>query len=203
MQMRPRNFRLIAVAASATIIIGVSAFAPPKEAALTPRFNHVMLVVSNLDSSIAFYTTAFDLQVAQRITELSDRRDRYDERAACEDGPAEVPAAGIRARAGRATGAVDVHGSRSALPAPRRRRPGYRSGRRSRAASRRAGSRCHPDREYVRWNGREEHVLPRAQRRADRADASRVWRVLIIAGARIERAMHGRLRSTRSPQNTP
>lgn len=70
MHMIPRNIRLTAVAAFATIIVAVSAFAPAKKAALTPRFNHVMLVVSNLDSSIAFYTTAFDLQVAQRITEL-------------------------------------------------------------------------------------------------------------------------------------
>ncbi len=60
MQMRPRNVRLIALAALATIVIAVSAFAPAKEAALTPRCNHVMLVVSNLDSSITFYTTAFD-----------------------------------------------------------------------------------------------------------------------------------------------
>lgn len=71
MQSLPRNFRLTAVAAFATIIITVSAFAPAKEAALSPRFNHVMLFVSNLDSSITFYTTAFDLQVAQRITELT------------------------------------------------------------------------------------------------------------------------------------
>ena len=68
--MLKRNVRLIAVVAHATIIIAVSAFATAKEAALTPRFNHVMLVVSNLDSSITFYTTAFDLQVAQRLTEL-------------------------------------------------------------------------------------------------------------------------------------
>ena len=39
------------------------------EAAISPRFNHVMLVVSNLDSSIAFYTTAFDLQIGH----LADR----------------------------------------------------------------------------------------------------------------------------------
>ena len=71
MQLPPRDFRLTALAAFATIIIAVSAFAPAKEAPLSPRFNHVMLVVSNLDSSIAFYTAAFDLQVAQRITELS------------------------------------------------------------------------------------------------------------------------------------
>jgi catechol 2,3-dioxygenase-like lactoylglutathione lyase family enzyme len=68
--MLPPNFRLSAIAAFATIIISGAAFAPPQKTALSPRFNHVMLVVSNLDSSIAFYTTAFDLQVAQRITEL-------------------------------------------------------------------------------------------------------------------------------------
>lgn len=66
----PRNFRLLGLATFATIVIAVSAFAPAKEAALTPRFNHVMLVVTNLDSSITFYTTAFDLKVAQRITEM-------------------------------------------------------------------------------------------------------------------------------------
>lgn len=70
MQKLPRNFRLTAGVAFATIIVAVSAFAPTKRAPLSPRFNHVMLVVSNLDSSITFYTAAFDLQVAQRITEL-------------------------------------------------------------------------------------------------------------------------------------
>jgi predicted enzyme related to lactoylglutathione lyase len=30
-----------------------------------------MMVVSNVDSSVTFYTAAFDLKVAQRITELS------------------------------------------------------------------------------------------------------------------------------------
>ena len=71
MQLLPRNVRLAAVAAFVTIIIAVSAFAPAKEAPLSPRFNHVMLAVSNLDSSITFYTAAFDLEVAQRITELT------------------------------------------------------------------------------------------------------------------------------------
>ena len=71
MQVLKRNFRLTALVASATIIIAVSAFTPPKEAALSPRFNHVMLFVTNLDSSVTFYTAAFDLQVAQRITELT------------------------------------------------------------------------------------------------------------------------------------
>ena len=71
MQVLPRNFRLAGLTAFATIVIAVSAFAPAKEAALSPRFNHAMLAVSNLDSSITFYTAAFDLQVAQRITELT------------------------------------------------------------------------------------------------------------------------------------
>ena len=70
MQKLPRNVRVTAMAAVATIIIAVSAFVPAKKAPLSPRFNHVNLVVSNLDSSITFYTAAFDLQVAQRITEL-------------------------------------------------------------------------------------------------------------------------------------
>jgi catechol 2,3-dioxygenase-like lactoylglutathione lyase family enzyme len=70
MPVLPRTFRLAAVAAFATIVIAATAFAPAKKAALSPRFNHVMLVVSNLDSSVTFYTAAFDLQVAQRITEL-------------------------------------------------------------------------------------------------------------------------------------
>ena len=70
MQVISRNFRLTALAAFATIVITVSAFAPAKEAPLSPRFNHVMLTVSNLDSSITFYTAAFDLQVSQRITEM-------------------------------------------------------------------------------------------------------------------------------------
>ena len=71
MQAFPRNVRLTALATAATIIIAVSAFAPAKEAPQSPRFNHVMLTVTNLDSSITFYTAAFDLQVSQRITEMS------------------------------------------------------------------------------------------------------------------------------------
>lgn len=54
----------------ATLLVS-SAFARGMEAPLSPRFNHVMLTVTNLDSSIAFYTTAFDLQVTQRLTELT------------------------------------------------------------------------------------------------------------------------------------
>jgi len=71
MQLLPRNIRVATVAAFATTIIAISAFAPAKKAPLSPRFNHVMMIVSNLDSSVAFYTAAFDVKVAQRITELS------------------------------------------------------------------------------------------------------------------------------------
>lgn len=71
MQRIPRTLRLAAVAALVTITVVLSAFSPAKETELSPRFNHVMLYVSNLDSSIAFYTTAFDVKVAKRITEMS------------------------------------------------------------------------------------------------------------------------------------
>jgi len=71
MQLLPRNIRVATVAAFATTIVAISAFAPAKKAPLSPRFNHVMMIVSNLDSSVAFYTAAFDVKVAQRITELS------------------------------------------------------------------------------------------------------------------------------------
>jgi catechol 2,3-dioxygenase-like lactoylglutathione lyase family enzyme len=59
------------VAALAALVVPASASAPAKEAAVSPRFNHVMLLVTNLDSSITFYTAAFDLQVSQRITGLT------------------------------------------------------------------------------------------------------------------------------------
>jgi catechol 2,3-dioxygenase-like lactoylglutathione lyase family enzyme len=62
--------RLAIIAAVATTVAAFSAFAPSRETALSPRFNHVMLFVTHLDSSIAFYTTAFDLKVAQRLSEL-------------------------------------------------------------------------------------------------------------------------------------
>ena len=37
---------------------------------LTPRFNHVFLYVSNLDSSIQFYEAAFDVKVSQKFSEM-------------------------------------------------------------------------------------------------------------------------------------
>lgn len=44
---------------------------PVPEPRLSPRFNHVMLFVSDLEASIAFYTRAFDLEVTQRIDALT------------------------------------------------------------------------------------------------------------------------------------
>ena len=41
-----------------------------KDAPVSPRFNHVMLYVSDLDASIEFYTDAFDLHVSQRLDEI-------------------------------------------------------------------------------------------------------------------------------------
>ena len=38
--------------------------------ALSPRINHVMLYVSNLENSIDFYTRAFDLKVTNRLDTL-------------------------------------------------------------------------------------------------------------------------------------
>lgn len=49
---------------------GLAAFLPRGRAALSPRFNHVMLYVANVDSSIAFYTRAFDARVSQRLSRL-------------------------------------------------------------------------------------------------------------------------------------
>ena len=71
MRLLPRRCRLATVAVLATIIVTASAFVPAREVKASPRFNHVMLLVADLDSSIAFYTAAFDLRVTQRITELT------------------------------------------------------------------------------------------------------------------------------------
>lgn len=38
--------------------------------AVSPRINHVMLYVSNLDNSIAFYTKAFDLLITNKLDTL-------------------------------------------------------------------------------------------------------------------------------------
>lgn len=38
---------------------------------LSPRVNHVMLLVSNIDASVEFYTKALGLEVTNRITSLT------------------------------------------------------------------------------------------------------------------------------------
>ena len=50
---------------------------------VSPRFNHVYLVVNDIDRSVAFYTTAFDLYTSKRIKEIRRKRpdgtvDRFD-----------------------------------------------------------------------------------------------------------------------------
>lgn len=66
--------RLTLVATLFALAITVSAWRSRAGAPVTPRFNHVMLTVANLDSSVAFYTRAFDLEVTQRITSLTVTR---------------------------------------------------------------------------------------------------------------------------------
>lgn len=67
------RIRLTRLWQTATLLLlgGVLAgFTLRPTAPLRPRFNHVMLYVSDLDASIAFYTRAFDLTVTQRIDTL-------------------------------------------------------------------------------------------------------------------------------------
>lgn len=37
---------------------------------VSPRFNHVLISVTDMERSVAFYTTAFDLEVTNRLTKL-------------------------------------------------------------------------------------------------------------------------------------
>ncbi|MDX2193009.1 MAG: VOC family protein [Gemmatimonadales bacterium] len=69
MSRRPAVSRL-ALLLLCLAVLPLAAFVP-SEAALSPRFNHVMLYVGDLDASIAFYTAAFDARVAQRLTQLT------------------------------------------------------------------------------------------------------------------------------------
>ena len=57
---------------AALLVLGavLTGFALRSSAALSPRFNHVMLYVSDLDASIAFSTEAFDLEVTDRVDTL-------------------------------------------------------------------------------------------------------------------------------------
>jgi len=65
-----RRTRPWQVAAILLLASGLTGFVLRPAAPLQPRFNHVMLYVSDLDASIAFYTRAFDLSVSQRIDTL-------------------------------------------------------------------------------------------------------------------------------------
>ncbi len=58
----------------AAVGLSTAAFRSRPADPVSPRFNHVMLFVSNLDSSVAFYTRAFDLKVTQRLTKLTVTR---------------------------------------------------------------------------------------------------------------------------------
>ncbi len=44
---------------------------PESSVPLSPRVNHVMLLVSNIDASVEFYTKALGLEVTNRITSLT------------------------------------------------------------------------------------------------------------------------------------
>lgn len=65
--------RLAAGVVIAALVLTAAAFRS-QPASLSPRFNHVMLTVANLDSSVAFYTRAFDVRVTQRLTRLTVTR---------------------------------------------------------------------------------------------------------------------------------
>ena len=60
---------LVAVLVLTGALAGCAPGSTPDPA--SPRFNHVMLYVSDLEASIAFYTRAFDLEVTQRLDSLT------------------------------------------------------------------------------------------------------------------------------------
>ena len=70
----PYGRRIVLVATLGVMAIAASAWRSRPAAPPSPRFNHVMLTVANLDSSVAFYSRAFDLEVTQRITSLTVTR---------------------------------------------------------------------------------------------------------------------------------
>jgi catechol 2,3-dioxygenase-like lactoylglutathione lyase family enzyme len=66
--------RLPLLAVLSLLVIAGSAWRPRRADPVSPRFNHVMLYVASLDSSVAFYTRAFDIDVSQRIASLTITR---------------------------------------------------------------------------------------------------------------------------------
>lgn len=65
------SFRALGFAALLTIAATLPGFVPRATTELSPRFNHVMLYVSDIEASIEFYTSAFDLQVTQRLDAIT------------------------------------------------------------------------------------------------------------------------------------
>lgn len=66
-----RSARVFALAIPLALVVGLVGFARDASPELSPRFNHVMLYVSDLEASIEFYTAAFDVEVTQRLTSIT------------------------------------------------------------------------------------------------------------------------------------
>lgn len=63
--------RLSGIAAALVAVALLTGFVLRPAPELSPRFNHVMLYVSDLDASIDFYTRAFGVEVTNRLDELT------------------------------------------------------------------------------------------------------------------------------------
>ena len=70
-RFRARSLPLLGLGAALLLVATLTGFVLRPAPQLSPRFNHVMLYVSDLDTSIAFYTRAFDLEVTNRIDSLT------------------------------------------------------------------------------------------------------------------------------------
>ncbi len=66
-----RRFPLLGLGAAVVLAGTLFGFVLRPNSALSPRFNHVMLYVADLDASIDFYTRAFHVRVTQRLDELT------------------------------------------------------------------------------------------------------------------------------------
>jgi len=62
-----RSFSFLVLVAAIALIL----FTAFVNKAVSPRFNHVMLYVSDLDASIEFYTEALDVQVTGRVNSIT------------------------------------------------------------------------------------------------------------------------------------
>jgi len=66
-----RRFPLLGIGAALVLAGTLFGFVLRPNPALSPRFNHVMLYVADLDASIDFYSKAFGVRVTQRLDELT------------------------------------------------------------------------------------------------------------------------------------